>query len=84
MAEQLFRENRGGKTLHQLRHSRLTHLGDENASTPLLMVGTNRQGTFTPGEHHEAHQARCNTTSPCAGCQCVHIRAQCIRVIGLS
>lgn len=28
------------------------------------------------GEHHEAHQARCNTSSPCAGCQYVHIRAE--------
>jgi integrase len=29
MAEQLFKEHSGGKTLHQLRHSRLTHLGPE-------------------------------------------------------
>jgi integrase len=25
-------------TLHQLRHSRLTHLGDQNISAPLLMA----------------------------------------------
>ncbi|MGH3120946.1 MAG: tyrosine-type recombinase/integrase [Streptosporangiaceae bacterium] len=38
MAEQLFKEHSGGKTLHQLRHSRLTHLGDQNVSAPLLMA----------------------------------------------
>ena len=34
MAEQLFKRYSGGKTLHQLRHSRLTHLGDQNVSAP--------------------------------------------------
>jgi integrase len=38
MAEQLFKRYSGGKTLHQLRHSRLTHLGDANVSAPLLMA----------------------------------------------
>jgi hypothetical protein len=38
MAEQLFKRYTGGKTLHQLRHSRLTHLGDQNVSTPLPMA----------------------------------------------
>ena len=38
MAEQLFKEHSGGATLHRLRHSRLTHLGDENVSAPLLMA----------------------------------------------
>ena len=38
MAEQLFKRHTGGKTLHQLRHSRLTHLGDQNISAPLLMA----------------------------------------------
>ena len=38
MAEQLFKRYSGGKTLHQLRHSRLTHLGDQNVSAPLLMA----------------------------------------------
>ena len=38
MAEQLFKRYSGGKTLHQLRHSRLTHLGDQNVSAPLLMT----------------------------------------------
>jgi integrase len=38
MAEQLFKRHSGGKTLHQLRHSRLTHLGEQNVSGPLLMA----------------------------------------------
>ena len=38
MAGQLFERYSGGKTLHQLRHSRLTHLGDQNVSAPLLMA----------------------------------------------
>ena len=38
MAEQLFKRYSGSKTLHQLRHSRLTHLGDQNVSAPLLMA----------------------------------------------
>ena len=38
MAEQLFKQAAKGKTLHQLRHSRLTHLGDQNVSAPLLMA----------------------------------------------
>ncbi len=38
MAEQLFKKATKGKNLHQLRHSRLTHLGDENVSAPLLMA----------------------------------------------
>jgi integrase len=38
MAEQLFKRYTGGRTLHQLRHSRLTHLGDQNVSSSLLMA----------------------------------------------
>jgi integrase/recombinase XerC/integrase/recombinase XerD len=38
MAEQLFKQATKGKTLHHLRHSRLTHLGDQNVSAPLLMA----------------------------------------------
>jgi len=38
MAEQLFKRYSGGRTLHQLRHSRLTHLGEQNVSAPLLMA----------------------------------------------
>ena len=32
MAGQLLQRYSGDKTLHQLRHSRLTHLGDQNVS----------------------------------------------------
>ena len=35
----LFREASGGQwTLHQLRHSALTHLGEDGVSAPLLMA----------------------------------------------
>ena len=37
-AEALFRECSGGATLHQLRHSALTHDAEDGASTPLLMT----------------------------------------------
>jgi integrase/recombinase XerD len=37
-AEALFREASGGWMLHQLRHSALTHLADQNVSLPLLMA----------------------------------------------
>lgn len=38
MAEQLFKRYYGGSTLHQLRHSRLTHLGEANVSALLLVA----------------------------------------------
>ena len=37
-AEDLFKEASGGKTLHQLRHSALTHDAEAGASTPMLMA----------------------------------------------
>jgi integrase len=37
-AEALFRKASGGRTLHQLRHSALTHLAEQNTSLPLLMA----------------------------------------------
>jgi integrase len=37
-AEALFCEASGGWTLHQLRHSALTHLAEQNLSLPLLMA----------------------------------------------
>ena len=37
-AEALFREASGGWTLHQLRHSALTHLAEQNVGLPLLMA----------------------------------------------
>ena len=37
-AEALLREASGGWTLHQLRHSALTHVAEQNVSLPLLMA----------------------------------------------
>jgi hypothetical protein len=37
-AEALFRQASGGWTLHQLRHSALTHLAQQNVSLPLLLA----------------------------------------------
>jgi integrase/recombinase XerD len=37
-AEALFSEASGGWTLHQLRHSALTHLAEQNVSLPMLMA----------------------------------------------
>lgn len=37
-AEELFREATGGWTLHQLRHSAITHLAEQNVGLPLLMA----------------------------------------------
>src|SRR5581483_7090643 len=35
-AEQLFKQHSGGKTLHQLRHSALSHAAEDGVSTPML------------------------------------------------
>ena len=37
-AEQLFKAASGGATLHQLRHSALTHLAEDGMSAPMLMT----------------------------------------------
>ena len=37
-AEYLFKQATGGWTLHQLRHSRLTHLGEDGWSAPMLQA----------------------------------------------
>lgn len=37
-AEELFAKHSGGRTLHQLRHSALTHDAENGASTPMLMA----------------------------------------------
>ena len=37
-AAQLFRDATGGWTLHQLRHSRLTHLAEAGVQLPILMA----------------------------------------------
>jgi integrase/recombinase XerC/integrase/recombinase XerD len=37
-AEAIFKEASGGATLHQLRHSALTHAAEDGTSTPMLMA----------------------------------------------
>ena len=56
MAEQLFKEHSGGKTLHQLRHSRLTHLGEQNVSAPLLMAISGHQQLATLQQYVKPNQ----------------------------
>ena len=57
MAEQLFKEHSGGATLHRLRHSRLTHLGDENVSAPLLMAISGHKQLATLQQYVKPSQA---------------------------
>ena len=70
----LFREASGGQwTLHQLRHSALTHLGEDGVSAPLLMAKSRhgnlrtlsryvRPGTEAvarlPAEHEQARRGK--------------------------
>jgi len=37
-AEEIFRDASGGWTLHQLRHSAITHLAEDNVALPMLMA----------------------------------------------
>ena len=57
MAEQLFKRYSGGKTLHQLRHSRLTHLGEANVSAPLLMAISGHKRLATLQRYVQPSQA---------------------------
>ena len=57
MAEQLFKEHSGGATLHRLRHSRLTHLGDQNVSAPLLMAISGHKQLATLQQYVKPSQA---------------------------
>ena len=43
----IFKQNTGGWTLHQLRHSSLTHLGEKGASTILLQAKSRHQDPRT-------------------------------------
>ena len=65
MAGQLFKRYSGGKTLHQLRHSRLTHLGDQNVSAPLLMAISGHKRLATLQRYVKPSQL-CPATSCCA------------------
>jgi integrase/recombinase XerC/integrase/recombinase XerD len=57
MAGQLFKRYSGGKTLHQLRHSRLTHLGEANVSAPLLMAISGHKRLATLQRYVQPSQA---------------------------
>jgi integrase len=60
MAEQLFKRYSGGKTLHQLRHSRLTHLStscEANVSAPLLMAISGHKRLATLQRYVQPSQA---------------------------
>ena len=48
-AEYLFKQATGGATLHQLRHSRLTHLGEDGWSAPMLMALSGHDNLRTLG-----------------------------------
>lgn len=48
-AEYLFKKATGGATLHQLRHSRLTHLGEDGWSAPMLMALPGHDNLLTLG-----------------------------------
>ncbi len=48
-AEYLFKQAAGGCTLHQLRHSRLTHLGEDGWSAPMLMALSGHENLRTLG-----------------------------------
>jgi integrase/recombinase XerC/integrase/recombinase XerD len=50
-AEALFKEASGGATLHQLRHSALTHDAEDGASAPLLMTKSGHASIRTLGKY---------------------------------
>ena len=59
-ASTIFKQATGGWTLHQLRHSSLTHLGEQGASTILLQAKSRHQdpapSPYTP--NRETKQSR--------------------------
>jgi site-specific recombinase XerD len=57
-AEYLFKQATGGWTLHQLRHSRLTHLGEDGWSAPMLQALSNHASLRSLGIYtHPSHEA---------------------------
>ena len=48
-AEYLFKKATGGATLHQLRHSRLTHLGEDGWSAHMLIALSGHDNLLTLG-----------------------------------
>jgi integrase len=52
-----FKRYSGGNTLHQLRHSRLTHLGDQKGQRSLLMAISGHKRLATLQRYVEPSQA---------------------------
>jgi integrase/recombinase XerC/integrase/recombinase XerD len=50
-AELLFKQASGGATLHQLRHSALTHDAEDGASAPMLMTKSGHSSLRTLGKY---------------------------------
>jgi integrase/recombinase XerC/integrase/recombinase XerD len=50
-AEHLFKQASGGATLHQLRHSALTHDAEDGASAPMLMTKSGHSSLKTLGKY---------------------------------
>jgi integrase len=65
--EALFHKASGGRTLHQLRHSALTHLAEQNTSLPLMMAKSRHaslrslQRYARPGPRRWQHAPRAPT-----------------------
>ena len=67
-ASTIFKQATGGWTLHQLRHSSLTHLGEKGASTILLQAKSRHQdprtlAIYTNQETKQSHNSRPRLTN---------------------
>lgn len=67
-AERLFKDASGGATLHQLRHSRLSHAAEDGESTPQLMARSGHTSVRSLAKYArispEAYQAHMEATDP--------------------
>ena len=57
-AAEVFKEATGGWTLHQLRHSRLTHLAEAGIALPILMAKKPPHQPEQPGDLRQTHLRR--------------------------
>ena len=57
-AAEVFKEATGGWTLHQLRHSRLTHLAEAGIALPILMAKKPPHQPEQPGDLRQTHVRR--------------------------
>jgi hypothetical protein len=57
-AAQLFRDATGGWTLHQLRHSRLTHLAEAGVQLPILMAKSRHLSLISLAVYAQPHLRR--------------------------